>query len=457
MPAAGGRAAFAPDQPIDRQDVASTVVNLLVKTGKRSIVAAADASAVLSTFKDGNAIARTVRRQVATAVENKILLGYPDGSFRPDAPMSRAQIAVMLVRLQDRFLGSAGRGPGGTAQGQAMRCPDPSTYVPPSVPALFYLMPIPVPGKANVRCPDAVDWSGRLLGPIPPIPPCAEVCQGTTASPDGKILNEGGQVLPPGAATEPGTATLTGAVWSPDSRYLCGIVSISYQSADQPPDYLVSLVWRPPLGPEHRVAAHLAAPTGRFQIDACDPEHDRVVLADQYGLYTRMLAVVRLPDGKVMERWSFPGWGPNDETGSPAGVHAILSLDGAVVAETPFTEGAAGGDVHAVGRPTLRSTATGQVLATLPAGWVLALNAPGTLALFTAKSPSGPVDVEAVLAPWRTPEAVVSDVYFGGAIAEPAGGRVALDASRSTGGEVFIVGAKGSLQARFRGYQLLAP
>lgn len=52
----------------------------------------------LSTVTDAAAVADCYRAAVAWAVEQGIIKGFEDGSFRPDLPISRAQLAVILAR-----------------------------------------------------------------------------------------------------------------------------------------------------------------------------------------------------------------------------------------------------------------------------------------------------------------------------------------------------------------------
>ena len=52
----------------------------------------------LSVFTDAADIAAPYRAAAVWAVENGVVQGYKDGSFRPDLPISRAQLAVILAR-----------------------------------------------------------------------------------------------------------------------------------------------------------------------------------------------------------------------------------------------------------------------------------------------------------------------------------------------------------------------
>ena len=57
-----------------------------------------EAEGDLSMFTDAADIAGPYRAAAVWAVENGVVQGYKDGSFRPDLPISRAQLAVILAR-----------------------------------------------------------------------------------------------------------------------------------------------------------------------------------------------------------------------------------------------------------------------------------------------------------------------------------------------------------------------
>ena len=45
------------------------------------------------------------RDEIERAMELGLVKGYPDGTFQPDKPITRAEAAVMLLRLYDKILG----------------------------------------------------------------------------------------------------------------------------------------------------------------------------------------------------------------------------------------------------------------------------------------------------------------------------------------------------------------
>lgn len=100
----GGGYAFHPDQSFDRQDVATVIVRLLVRAGKLQVLTAAKVQAQLAGVTDAAAIAPALAPYVATAMKAGILKGFPDGGFRPAGLLTRAQVAVVLQRLENSFV-----------------------------------------------------------------------------------------------------------------------------------------------------------------------------------------------------------------------------------------------------------------------------------------------------------------------------------------------------------------
>ena len=49
--------------------------------------------------------AHWARDEIDRAMELGLVTGYPDGTFQPDKPITRAEAAVMLLRLYDKILG----------------------------------------------------------------------------------------------------------------------------------------------------------------------------------------------------------------------------------------------------------------------------------------------------------------------------------------------------------------
>lgn len=85
---------FRANQPAKRYEVAVFVIRALGLTKE----AEAKAGASLS-FKDADSIPGWARGYVALAVEKQLLSGNPDGMFQPMKPMKRAEIAVILAKV----------------------------------------------------------------------------------------------------------------------------------------------------------------------------------------------------------------------------------------------------------------------------------------------------------------------------------------------------------------------
>jgi hypothetical protein len=54
-------------------------------------------SAVSNQFSDNDSIADWAREDVATAVSNQIIKGYPDNTFKPGGKATRAEAAAVIV------------------------------------------------------------------------------------------------------------------------------------------------------------------------------------------------------------------------------------------------------------------------------------------------------------------------------------------------------------------------
>jgi len=91
---------FRPNQPITRQEAAVIVASLLGLEPKDE--------QLVRKFRDGDAIAEWSRKAVAAVVEHGYMNGYPDGAFRPDQPITRAEAVVTLDRTAARKLVKAG-------------------------------------------------------------------------------------------------------------------------------------------------------------------------------------------------------------------------------------------------------------------------------------------------------------------------------------------------------------
>ncbi len=100
----GGGYAFHPTQYVDRLDAATVMVKMLAATGKLSVLSPDAAQAVLAHVTDASSIAPALQIYAATALKAGLIAGYSDGSFRPQVILVRAQVAVLIWRLQNLFL-----------------------------------------------------------------------------------------------------------------------------------------------------------------------------------------------------------------------------------------------------------------------------------------------------------------------------------------------------------------
>ena len=80
---------FGPDDSVSR---AQTVTMLYRFAGSPSVKGS------LSDYKDSKDIGKSYKNAVIWASKNKIVNGYPDGTFRPNEMMTRAQLAAVLTR-----------------------------------------------------------------------------------------------------------------------------------------------------------------------------------------------------------------------------------------------------------------------------------------------------------------------------------------------------------------------
>lgn len=89
---AGGTTAttFSPDQAITRQQMVAMIYHF-----KGDPKTQGD----LSVFKDGSSISAYARNAVMWAVENHVVSGFEDGTFRPAGVATRAQLATILHKL----------------------------------------------------------------------------------------------------------------------------------------------------------------------------------------------------------------------------------------------------------------------------------------------------------------------------------------------------------------------
>ena len=88
---------FRPDTVISRQELAVMIYGMLF--GDESILIEDDIKLALSAFKDGDQIASWAREAVAVCYISKLMVGNEDGCFRPDAGLTRAELAHVFCAL----------------------------------------------------------------------------------------------------------------------------------------------------------------------------------------------------------------------------------------------------------------------------------------------------------------------------------------------------------------------
>jgi hypothetical protein len=90
-----GKSFFSPTLDATREDVAVT----LVKTLGYQPDELQDQNILARNFNDVDSISPSLRPYVALAVEKQLFSGYPDGTFRGDQQVSRAEVATLLYKI----------------------------------------------------------------------------------------------------------------------------------------------------------------------------------------------------------------------------------------------------------------------------------------------------------------------------------------------------------------------
>lgn len=120
---ADGKYIFNPSAPATREDVAVALVKLKGYDASRL----PDQSTLEAMFKDYAGISESAKSYVALAVENGLVSGFQDETFRPQATITRAEATVMLWRAYQ--YGNDNKEIGG---GQTTTNPTPTTPSAPS-------------------------------------------------------------------------------------------------------------------------------------------------------------------------------------------------------------------------------------------------------------------------------------------------------------------------------------
>lgn len=81
---------YEPDTPATRAEIAYAIVNAAGFESKNADMP----------FEDTNTIAEPLKTNAVTAYALGLLKGYPDNTFRPNAPVTRAEVVVLLARAE---------------------------------------------------------------------------------------------------------------------------------------------------------------------------------------------------------------------------------------------------------------------------------------------------------------------------------------------------------------------
>lgn len=98
-----GNNQFSPNAPITRQEAMSIMVSALKYKGKEVSVSEADTDQKLSVFSDGKDFSGWAKQSAATAVQEGIIKGDANGKANPQAPLTRAETAQMMVNLLEKL------------------------------------------------------------------------------------------------------------------------------------------------------------------------------------------------------------------------------------------------------------------------------------------------------------------------------------------------------------------
>jgi hypothetical protein len=90
----GNGSAFKPDDPITREELAIILVNALGDQDE-----AMKSMNQMTNFTDDMSISAWARGETAVAVKHGLLKGYPDGGFRPQGDVTRAEASVGINNL----------------------------------------------------------------------------------------------------------------------------------------------------------------------------------------------------------------------------------------------------------------------------------------------------------------------------------------------------------------------
>ncbi|MGQ9712739.1 MAG: S-layer homology domain-containing protein [Desulfotomaculales bacterium] len=94
-----GDTRFAPERPVTRQEMVVLLLRTVEKAGAGTAITTGEPEALLGGFVDGDAVASWARDAVAEAVELGLIRGRSGRTLAPGAPATRAEAAVLVLRL----------------------------------------------------------------------------------------------------------------------------------------------------------------------------------------------------------------------------------------------------------------------------------------------------------------------------------------------------------------------
>lgn len=92
-----GGGLFDPFSPASRSQALAVIVRALGEEAAASALTEVEVEEVLAGFADGSDVPQWARNYWAHLILLGIVNGYPDGSLRPNVPVTRAQVAALLV------------------------------------------------------------------------------------------------------------------------------------------------------------------------------------------------------------------------------------------------------------------------------------------------------------------------------------------------------------------------
>ncbi len=92
---------FSPTTVATREDVAVALVRMMGLSGEHAY----NPYYASYRFSDGNTISRELVPYVSLALERNLLQGFEDGTFRPQAPVTRAEVVTLLQRATKHAVG----------------------------------------------------------------------------------------------------------------------------------------------------------------------------------------------------------------------------------------------------------------------------------------------------------------------------------------------------------------